>query len=211
MQELIDAMAEMQEDKLLDLTREYLADGKDPVEIFRAYQTAMEEIGRRFEKNIYFIPELIMSGEMMKAGVELIKPHMKEGEDGGGGQKIGKLLLTTIEGDIHDIGKNIYGMMMELNGFEVLDIGVDVSAETIVEKAREFKPDIVGISGLLTLAFDPMKNAVEKLTEAGLRDGIKVIVGGAQLDQQVCDHIGADAFATDAVFGVNQCKAWMER
>jgi methanogenic corrinoid protein MtbC1 len=208
MQELINAMADMQEDQVIELTKQYLAEGKDPVEIFRAFQAAMEEIGKRFEQNTYFIPELILAGEMMNAGAELIKPHM-EGKEAGGGDKLGKMLLATIEGDIHDIGKNIYGMMMDLNGFEVLDIGVDVPAATIVEKAKEFGADIIGISGLLTLAFDPMKSVVDTLKEAGIRDQFKVIVGGAQLDQQVCEYIGADAFATDAVFGVNQCKEWM--
>jgi 5-methyltetrahydrofolate--homocysteine methyltransferase len=99
---------------------------------------------------------------------------------------------------------------MDLNGFDVQDIGVDAPADTIIAKAKEFNADIIGISGLLTLAFDPMKGVVDKLTEAGLREKFKIIIGGAQLDQQTCDYIGADAFATDAVFGVNQCKAWMQ-
>jgi methanogenic corrinoid protein MtbC1 len=209
MKDLIDVMVDMKEDDLLALTQKYLSEGKDPVEIFRAYQSAMEEIGKRFEQNLYFVPELIMSGEMMNAGAELIKPHMKENVDGIGNAKIGKMLLATIEGDIHDIGKNIYAMMMELNGFEVMDMGVDVPVAAIIEKAKEFEPDIIGVSGLLTLVFDPMKNLVDQLKQAGLRDKFKIIVGGAQLDQQVCDYIGADAFATDAVFGVNKCKEWV--
>ena len=209
MQELIDAMVEMMEDKVLALTKQYLDEGRDPVEVFRAYQSAMEEIGKRFEGGTYFIPELIMSGEMMKTGSEIIKPYLKDAETGGGSEKIGKLLLATIEGDIHDIGKNIVAMMMDLNGFEVLDIGVDVPVDTIIEKAKEFNADIIGVSGLLTLAFDPMKGLVDKLKETGLRDQYKVIVGGAQLDQQVCDYIGADAYVIDAVAGVNKCKAWV--
>lgn len=209
MKDLTDVMVDMKEDELLTLTKKYLSEGKDPVEIFRAYQSAMEEIGKRFEQNLYFVPELILSGEMMNAGAELIKPYMKENVDGIGNAKIGKMLLATIEGDIHDIGKNIYAMMMELNGFEVMDMGVDVPVAAIIEKAKEFEPDIIGVSGLLTLVFDPMKNLVDQLKQAGLRDKFKIIVGGAQLDQQICDHIGADAFATDAVFGVNKCKEWV--
>jgi 5-methyltetrahydrofolate--homocysteine methyltransferase len=199
----------MMEDKVLSLTKQYMADGKDPVEVFRAYQQAMEEIGNRFEKEIYFIPELIMAGEMMKTGSEIIKPYLNGSEADSGGQKIGKLLLATIEGDIHDIGKNIVAMIMDLNGFEVMDLGVDVSADMIIENAKSFQPDVIGVSGLLTLAFDPMKALVEKLKDAGLRDQFKVIVGGAQLDQQVCDYIGADAFVIDAVAGVNKCKEWV--
>jgi len=209
MKELIDAMVEMQEDKLLALTKQYLADGKDPVEIFRAYQAGMAEIGKRFEQNLYFIPELILSGEMMKAGAELINPHLKKDVEGSGQGQLGKMVLATIEGDIHDIGKDIYGMMMGLNGFEVKDLGVDVPADTIVNEALAMEANIIGVSGLLTLAFDPMKSVVDKLVESGNRDKFKVIVGGAQLDQQVCDFIGADAFATDAMAGVNQCKQWM--
>jgi 5-methyltetrahydrofolate--homocysteine methyltransferase len=210
MQDIIDAMVEMQEAKVIELTKQSLADGKDPVEIFRAYQTAMEEVGKRYEQETYFIPELILAGKMMETGAELIKPHLAEGEVDAGGDKLGRMLLATIQGDIHDIGKNIYGMMMDLNGFDVQDIGVDAPADTIIAKAKEFNADIIGISGLLTLAFDPMKGVVDKLTEAGLREKFKIIIGGAQLDQQTCDYIGADAFATDAVFGVNQCKAWMQ-
>lgn len=209
MKELMDAIVGMMEEKVIALTKRYLDEGRDPVEIFRAYQSAMEEIGKRFEAGIYFIPELIMSGEMMKAGSEIIKPYLNEAEGNGGNVKTGKFLLATIEGDIHDIGKNIVGMMMDLNGFEVMDLGVDVSADTIIGTAEKFTPDIIGISGLLTLAFDPMKAFVDKLKAAGVRDKYKVIIGGAQLDQQVCRYIGADAFVTDAVAGVNQCKAWM--
>ncbi|SHK22526.1 Methanogenic corrinoid protein MtbC1 [Desulfatibacillum alkenivorans DSM 16219] len=209
MQELIDAIADMMEDKVLELTQKYLDEGKDPAEIFDAYQSAMEEIGRRFEANTYFVPELIMAGEMMKAGSELIKPHLKEDAAGDKSGKIGKYLIATIEGDIHDIGKNIVGMILDLNGFEVMDLGVDVPADKIIEAAKEFQPDIIGLSGLLTLAFDPMKAFVEKLTAEGLRDKFKVMIGGAQMDQQVCEYIGADAWVTDAVAGVNKSKEWL--
>jgi len=206
---LIEAMVEMAEDKVLELTRQYLKEGKDPVEIFRGYQAAMVEIGKRFENNLYFIPELIMAGEMMNAGSELIKPHLSQSETDSEKKK-GRFLLATVEGDIHDIGKNIIAMMMDLNGFEVRDLGVDVPGDKIVAKAKEFKADIIGLSGLLTLAFGPMKDVVEKISEAGMRDTVKVIIGGAQLDQQVCEHVGADAWVTDAVKGVSQCEEWMK-
>ena len=209
MKQLIGAMVDMAEDKVLELTRQYLTEGKDPVEIFRGYQAAMVEIGKRFENNIYFIPELIMAGEMMNAGSELIKPYLNQAEVGSEKKK-GRFLLATVEGDIHDIGKNIIGMMMDLNGFEVRDLGVDVSGDKIVAEAKEFKADIVGLSGLLTLAFGPMKSVVEKLSEAGIRDSVKVIIGGAQLDQQVCEHIRADAWVNDAIKGVSQCEEWMK-
>ncbi|MGD9211982.1 MAG: cobalamin-dependent protein [Desulfobacteraceae bacterium] len=210
MQELINAMADMQEDKLIELTRQYLEEGKDATEILTAYQEAMAIVGQRFEEQTYFIPELIMAGEMMKSGAELIGPYLKEKDAGDGANGKKKFLLATIEGDIHDIGKDIVGMMMGLSGFEVLDLGVDVPIAKIIEEAKSFQPDIIGISGLLTLAFDPMKKLVDTLKEEGLRDNHKVIVGGAQIDDQVCSYIGADAYATDVVAGVNQCKEWVQ-
>lgn len=209
MEELKDAIVEMMEGKVLDLTQKYLQLGHNPVEIFRAYQEAMVEIGKRFEEGIYFIPHLIMSGQMMKAGSEMIRPYLGKDTGDSGPEKIGRFLLATIETDIHDIGKNIVGMMFALNGFEVMDLGVDVPADTIIAKAKEFNPDIIGISGLLTLAFDPMKRLVDKLTEAAVRNDYKVIIGGAQVDRRVCEYVGADAFVTDAVAGLNICKGWM--
>ncbi len=209
MQELINAMVEMEEDKFLGLTKELLEKGEDPNAIFRAYQEGMAEIGRRFEQNEFFIPELIMAGEMMNDGAELIKPYLDEDAQAEK-TSIGTMVLATIEGDIHDIGKNIYGMMMELSGFEVIDLGVDVPVDTIIAKVEEVKPDLIGMSGLLTLAFDPMKAVVDKLKEKGLRDSVKVMVGGGQFDQTVCDFIGADGYSTDAVVGVNVCKGWLE-
>ncbi len=208
MQDLINSMVEMDEDKFLELTKELLAKGEDPNAIFRAYQEGMAEIGKRFEQNEFFIPELIMAGEMMNDGAELIKPYLDEDAQSET-TKLGTMVLATIEGDIHDIGKNIYGMMMELSGFEVIDLGVDVPIDTIVAKVEEVKPDLVGMSGLLTLAFDPMKAVVDKLKDAGLRDSVKVMVGGGQFDQTVCDYVGADGFATDAVVGVNICRDWV--
>ena len=209
MQELINAMVEMEEDRFLDLTKELLASGEDPNAIFRAFQEGMAEIGRRFEQNEFFIPELIMAGEMMNDGAELIKPYLDE-DAKTATKTIGSMVLATIEGDIHDIGKNIYGMMMELSGFEIIDLGVDVPVNTIISKIEEIKPDLLGMSGLLTLAFDPMKEVVEKLKEKGLRDSTKILVGGGQFDQTVCNFVGADGFATDAIVGVNICKDWMK-
>lgn len=210
--DLFTAIVEMQENDALDLTRQLLEEGVPAIDLFNCYQEALEEIGKRFEKQLYFIPELIMSGEMMKTGADILKPHLAEqsGENAGEEKKkLGKVLIATVEGDIHDIGKNIVTMLMELNGFEVKDIGVDVPADTIISEAQAFGADVIGLSGLLTLAFDPMKSVVEKLGEKGLRDKIKVIIGGGQMDEQVCSYVGADAFVTDAVLGVNKVKAWL--
>ncbi len=211
LKDLYTAVVEMQEDTALQLTQQLVDEGKPAMQVFNTYQEALEEIGKRFEKQLYFIPELIMSGEMMKAGSDILKPMLtaEESEGAGDFKKLGKVLIATVEGDIHDIGKNIVTMMMELNGFEVRDIGVDVPADKIIAEAQDFGADIIGLSGLLTLAFDPMKQVVEKLKEAGLRDKVKVMIGGGQMDEQVCTYVGADAFCTDAVVGINYCKNWL--
>jgi 5-methyltetrahydrofolate--homocysteine methyltransferase len=205
---LKEAVVDMQEEKALTLTRQYLEEGVDPVALFGAFQEALVEIGSRFEKQIYFIPELIMSGEMMNSASELIKPHLTESADSGK-KSGGKILMATVEGDIHDIGKNIVTMMFEITGFDVKDIGVDAPIGTIIDEAEAFGADIIGLSGLLTLAFDPMKKVVDTLSERGLRDKYKVLIGGGQMDEQVRKHTGADAFVTDAVAGVNLCKEWL--
>jgi 5-methyltetrahydrofolate--homocysteine methyltransferase len=210
--DLYTAVVEMKEDAAMDLTRTFLDQGVSALEIFACYQSALEEIGARFEKQIYFIPELIMSGEMMKTASEILKPKLAEqdaGTEESSSKKLGKMVMATVEGDIHDIGKNIATMMLELNGLEVKDIGVDVSTDTIVQEVEDLNADVVGLSGLLTLAFDPMKAVVEKLKEKGLRDKVKVIIGGGQMDEQVCQYVGADAFVTDAVMGVNTVKGWL--
>ena len=212
LKDLFTAVVEMQEDNAMALTRSYLEQGVPALELFGCYQSALEEIGKRFEQQIYFIPELIMSGEMMKAAAEMLKPAMA-GQDAGpaaAGGKLGKVVMATVQGDIHDIGKNIATMMLELNGLEVKDIGVDVPIDTIIEEAVAENADVIGLSGLLTLAFDPMKSVVDKLEEKGLRNKIKVIIGGGQMDEQVCKYVGADAFVTDAVEGVNTVKRWLQ-
>jgi 5-methyltetrahydrofolate--homocysteine methyltransferase len=205
---LKEAVVEMQEGKALSLTEQYLDEGLDPALLFGAFQKALIEIGDRFEQEVYFIPELVMSGEMMRKAAELIKPHLTEGADEGA--KLGKVLMATVKGDIHDIGKNIVTMLLEINGFDVKDIGVDVPGETIIDEAEAFDADIIGLSGLLTLAFDPMKEVMRLLKERKLRNKYKVLIGGGQMDQQVCTYTGADAFVTDAVAGVNLCKNWVQ-
>ena len=209
MQDLINAMVEMNEDELLKLTKKYLENGAEASEVLKGYQEAMAIVGKRFEERIYFIPELILSGEMMKQGATLIGPYLKEENEDPSVNNKKKFLLATVHGDIHDIGKDIVHMMMDLSGFEVLDLGVDVPSDKIVAEAGSFEADIIGLSGLLTLAYDPMKEVVTKLKEAGIREACKVIIGGAQVDKAICEFVDADAYATDVVSGVNQCKQWV--
>jgi 5-methyltetrahydrofolate--homocysteine methyltransferase len=211
MEDLTKAMSEMMEDETMALTRKYLEQGESPMVIFDAYKEAMVIIGKRFEEGVYFVPELILAGEMMKNGSELIKPYLTDSNDGENKERVGRFLLGTVEGDIHDIGKDIVGLVMEINGFEVQDLGVDVPAARFLEAYDEFKPDIVGLSGFLSLAYDPMKEVVEGLAQKGVRDRTRVIIGGGQVDEQVCEYVGADAFATDAVTGLNYALDWMKQ
>lgn len=205
--ELTKAVVDMEEAKALELTRKYLDEGVDPVLIYGAFQNSLEEIGQRFEQEIYFIPELILSGKMMESASEIIKPYMKNtGSEKS--KKHGRILIATVEGDIHDIGKNIVVMMMDIAGFEIKDMGVDVPTDQIVAEVKAYQPDILGLSGLLTLAFDPMKDVVDGLVAGGLRDQTKVIIGGGQMDEGVMELTGADAWVIDAVAGVNYCKEW---
>jgi methanogenic corrinoid protein MtbC1 len=209
MKDLVNAVAEMMEDEAMTLTRKYVEEGVPAMQIIDAYKEALGIIGKRFEECTYFVPELILAGEMMKAASEIIKPLMKGGESNVEPQRIGKLLLGTVEGDIHDIGKDMVHMLMDINGFEVRDLGVDVPAQRFWDECKEFEPDIIGMSGLLTLAYESMKQVVDGLKTVGARNKVKVIIGGGQMDEQACKYVGADAFVTDAVTGVNICKGWV--
>jgi methylmalonyl-CoA mutase cobalamin-binding domain/chain len=205
---LTHAIVEMEENKTMELTKQLLEANTDALSVFKAYQDAMTEVGKRFEEGVYFIPELVMSGEMMNNALEMITPFLKAKETEEKEEKLGKILIATVDGDIHDIGKNIIATLLSLNGFDVKDLGVDVPVDRIVAEAKDFGADVVGLSGLLTLAFDPMKEVVEKMKAEGL-DDVKIIIGGGQMDDQVCQYVGADAWVIDAVSGINFCKEWV--
>jgi methylmalonyl-CoA mutase cobalamin-binding domain/chain len=205
---LTHAIVEMEENKTIELTKQLLESKTDALSVFKAYQDAMTEVGKRFEEGVYFIPELVMSGDMMNNALEMITPLLEEKASDENEEKLGKILIATVEGDIHDIGKNIVTTLLSLNGFDVKDLGVDVPVDRIVAEAKDFGADVVGLSGLLTLAFDPMKEVVEKMKAEGLDDK-KVIIGGGQMDDQVCQYVGADAWVIDAVSGINLCKKWV--
>jgi methanogenic corrinoid protein MtbC1 len=208
MQDLVNAVAEMLEDEAKALTQKYLDEGAPPIKIIDAYKEALGVVGKRFEEGLYFVPELILAGEMMKTASEMMKPLMST-EKTSNGKKLGKFLLGTVEGDIHDIGKDMVAMLMDMNGFEVRDIGVDVPASRFCDEFKDFQPDIVGLSGLLTLSYDSMKQVVDGLKEIGVRDKVKVIIGGGQVDEHACKYVEADAWVTDAVAGINICKKWI--
>jgi len=165
----------------------------------------MEIVGEKYERNEYFLAELIMAGETMKEGMKVLEPYLKAGEL----KKIGKVVIGTVRGDLHDIGKNIVATLLSAAGFEVVDLGVDVPPEKFVEAVKENNPDIVGMSALLTTTMVEMEEIIKALKEAGLRDKVKVIIGGAPITEEFAKKIGADAAAKDAVEGVNICKSWV--
>jgi methanogenic corrinoid protein MtbC1 len=203
---LVELMADLMEDDVLALVKEKIAQGADPMGILNDARQAMEVVGKRFETGEYFIPDLIMAGEILKEISEMVKPLL---EKSGSGAKKGKVLIGTVAGDIHDIGKDIVTFMLDVSGFDVLDVGIDVPVQTFIDKIKEFQPQVVGLSGFLTLAFDSMKKTIEAIDKEGLRDNVKIMIGGGQIDETVKAYVGADAYGKDAVAGVQLCKQWI--
>jgi 5-methyltetrahydrofolate--homocysteine methyltransferase len=205
-QQLIAAITEMREDDALKITEQLLQSGANPLDVLEACRQAMEIIGKRFETGDCFIPELILAGEVLKQIAEKVKPLMQAQAQTA--QKLGKVVFGTVEGDIHDIAKDIVVFMLDINGFEVTDLGVDVPPARFVAATKETGATIVGLSGFLTLAYDPMKATVEALKQAGL-DQVKVMIGGGQIDEQIRVYTGADAFGRDAMTAVSLAKQWV--
>jgi 5-methyltetrahydrofolate--homocysteine methyltransferase len=205
---LFTAMADLKEDEAMKILDEKLAAGEDPYKILDIARGAMGLVGSRFASGEYFIPDLVYSGEILKEVSNKVKPLLT-GEDSGSKETVGKFLLATVAGDIHDIGKDIVAFMFDVNGFEVIDMGIDVPVQKIVDAVKENKPDVVGLSGFLTLAFDAMKETIEAIKAAGLRDDVKIMIGGGQIDEEIRKYTGADAYRPDAVSGVLLAKEWM--
>lgn len=205
---LITSIADMQEEEAIRLTRAMVEGGVSPMEILDAARQAVDLVGQRYEKGIYFLPELMMAGEILGQITEIVKPILAQTP---AAKKEGRVLIGTVAGDIHDIGKNIVVFMLDVNGFEVMDLGVDVPTERFVEAVKEFRPQVVGLSGFLTLAFDSMKETVKALEAARLRDQVKVMIGGGSVDEHVRAYTGADVWGRDAMAAVNLAKQWIGR
>jgi trimethylamine corrinoid protein len=206
--ELIDAVVDMREDDAVKIAENLLSSGADPLSLLDDCREALGIIGGRFAAGECFVPELILAGEMLRQVGALVKPRLTT--SGAGAQKkIGKIVFGTVEGDIHDIAKDIVVFMLDINGFDVMDLGVDVPVARFVEAVKEFKPQVVGLSGFLTLAYDPMKNTVQALKDAGLRDSVKIMIGGGQMDDQVAAYAKADAYGKDAMAAVLLSKGWV--
>ena len=203
----VNLLADLKEDEVMALTKKRIASKEDPMNILEDARKGMEIVGKRFAGGEYFLPELVFSGELLKQITALVKPHLS----GKATQtkRVGKVVIGTVAGDIHDIGLNIVDFMLDVNGFEVFNLGVDVPAEKFVEKVKETKAPVVGLSGFLTPAFDAMKETVAALEKAGLRKNIKVMIGGGQMDDEVRKYAKADAFGKDAMAAVSLAKKWI--
>jgi 5-methyltetrahydrofolate--homocysteine methyltransferase len=164
---------------------------------------AMTEVGRLFEENEYFVPEMLVAARAMQQGLALIKPHLAEG----GATPMGKVIIGTVKGDLHDIGKNLVAMMLEGSGFEVVDLGTDVAPEKFVKAVQEHRPHVIGMSALLTTTMPSMSSTVQALQEAGVREQVKVMVGGAPVTDEFAKRIGADGYSPDASSAVRLAKS----
>ena len=204
MNELVEAITDMREEDAVRLAQEELNTGTPPLEVLDQCREAMSVIGQRFEAGDCFVPELILAGEILREISDVVKPKMTQAADM---KKIGRVVIGTVEGDIHDIGKDIVTFMLDVNGFDVKDLGVDVPAAKFVAAVREFQPQVVGLSGFLTLAYDPMRNTVKAMRDAGFTG--KIMIGGGQIDEQIRQYTGADAYGKDAMAAVTLAKGWV--
>jgi methylmalonyl-CoA mutase cobalamin-binding domain/chain len=202
-EELTEKIIELEVDNVQDAIKESLNEGKKPFNILNALTKGMDEVGKRYEEKEYYLTELVLAGETMKEAFKVLKPAL-EAEDIAE-EKV-KIILATVKGDNHDIGKNILASLLLSSGFEIYDLGIDIDANTIVEKAKEIDADVVALSSLLTMTVEEIKRVHQRLKESGIRDDVKLIVGGAPLNRELAQRLGADDYASDAVEGVKNIK-----
>ena len=205
-QDLASILADLKEKEALRIVEDRLKAGEEPLKILDDARKGMEIVGKRFADSQYFIPDLVYSGEILKAVTELVKPKLSKATET---KRLGKVVFGTVAGDIHDIGKDIVVFMLDVNGFEVHDLGIDVPVQKFVDKIKETGAPIVGLSGFLALAFDSMKETVEAIKAAGLRDKIKIMIGGGQMSDEIKNYTGADAYGKYAMAGVTLAKKWI--
>jgi len=204
--ELVKLLSDLKEPEALAFVEKALGEGVDPMDLLGQTKEGMNIVGQRFASDEYFIPDLVFSGEILKGIVQMLEPHIKKGEEE---ERLGKVVIGTVAGDIHDIGKDLVVFMLDVNGFEVLDLGIDVPVQKFVDTIKETGSTVVGLSGFLTLAFQSMKDTVEAINAAGLRNDVKIMIGGGQIDEQVKSFTGADAYGKDAMEAVTLTKGWI--
>jgi 5-methyltetrahydrofolate--homocysteine methyltransferase len=204
--DLVKTLADLKEKEALKIVEDRLKAGEDPLKILDDARRAVEIVGKRFSDAEYFIPDLVYSGEILKSITDMVKPKITKAAQV---KRLGKVVVGTVAGDIHDIGKDIVVFMLDVNGFEVTDLGIDVPAQKFVDAVKNTGSKVVALSGFLTLAFQSMKDTVEAIKKAGLRDKVKIMIGGGQIDEQVKSFTGADAYGKDAMEGVKLAKGWI--
>jgi len=205
-EKLAEAMGELDEDIVVEMLEQVMAEGGAEAEAaMEACQTGMNIVGEYFEKGDYFVGDLIYAGELMTQAVAILKDALVKGADGSASSKV---ILCTVKGDLHDIGKNIVKAMLEAAGFEVVDLGIDVAPEKIVAAAKEQNITTVLLSGVLTLAIDSMKETIELFAQEGMREDLHVLIGGAPVSEEYCKVCGADAWAHNPQNTVQFCKKW---
>jgi methanogenic corrinoid protein MtbC1 len=204
--ELTRLLSDLKEPEALQFVKKALAEGVDPAAILKDASEGMKIVGQKFASEEYFIPDLIFSGEILKGIVKILEPHLKTVKEA---KRLGKVVIGTVADDIHDIGKDLVVFMLDVNGFEVLDLGVDVPAQKFVDAVKETGSKVIGLSGFLTLAFESMKSTVDAIKEAGVRHDVKIMIGGGQIDEQVKEYTGADAYGKDAMEAVQLAKGWI--
>ncbi len=204
--DLVRQLVDLEEQEALKTVEVRLAAGEDPLKILEDSRTAMEIVGKRFADGECFIPDLVYSGEILRLITEIVKPRISAGPDV---KNLGVVVLGTVAGDIHDIGLNIVEFMLDVNGFKVHNLGVDIPASKFVDEIKATGATVVGLSGFLTLAFDSMKATVETIEASGLRDGVKIMIGGGQVDDDIKRYIRADAYGKDAMAAVTLAQNWL--
>ncbi len=198
-------MGDLDEDPLLALVRKRIDAGDPPMAIIEACRDGMQIVGERFARQEYFVSELVASGELFNEVMDIIGPRLPAGDESAAAKH--EIIFGTVQGDIHDIGKNIVVSMLRANGFKVYDMGIDVPPQVFVDKVKETGAKVLGLSGLLTVAFTNMEATIKALKSAGLRNKTKVMIGGGMVDQFVCDKVGADAWGHDAIEAVKLAKS----
>lgn len=207
MENLIEALADLKEQEAIDIVEQRLNGSENPLNILTDARAAMEIVGQRFADSDYFMPDLVYSGEILKKINDMVKPRLLGIREE---KRIGKCIIGTVAGDIHDIGKDMVNFMLDVNDFEVYDLGIDVPPQTFVEKIKETGSRVVGLSGFLTLSFDTMKETIESIEAAGLRDEVKIMIGGGQIDELIREYTGADAYGKDAMAAVFLARKWLQ-
>lgn len=183
-----------------------LDSGAKPTDVVNAMSSGLEVVGNRYEKGEYFLSELIMAGIISNEVSDMLKPYLEASAS----KPFGKVVIGTVKGDVHDVGKNIVAMMLSSTGFQVVDLGVDVPLEMFLEKIREGRPEMVAMSCLLTISMDETRNIIEEIRRAGLRDGVKIMVGGRPITKEFAEEIGADAYASNAAEAVRIARSLLE-